>query len=76
MRDENESDEVPTPKIHEMTGPVALLLTQAKLVEQRARDAERSAIGHREDATALERHALELREKVKELRAAAQALTP
>jgi hypothetical protein len=55
--------------------PVALLLTQAKLLEQRARDAERDAMVHRGEAVALDKRAASLMLQAEELRKAARLLS-
>jgi hypothetical protein len=55
--------------------PVALLLTQAKLLEQRARDAERDAMVHRDEARALDKRAAISKFQADELRKAARLLS-
>jgi hypothetical protein len=54
--------------------PVALLLTQAKLLESRARDAERDALAHRDEAIALDKLATSLMLQADELHKAARLL--
>ncbi len=55
--------------------PVALLLTQAKFLEQRVRDTERDAWAHRDEARALDKRAASLRLQAGELRKAARLLS-
>lgn len=75
MRDDNEEGQAEE-RIEDaaLSGPVALLLTQAHLLEQRARDAERDAMFHSNKAITLDQRAAQLHKKAAELLQAAQRL--